>query len=196
MASTRRRGSEARTTETTSARRKMRSRPTPRWLEQGSDLDEIARRRCLMLLTVLSGERPVSEVIAELAISRGTYYQLEDRALRAMLTALTPGVSAETPEASPARRIAQLEQKVTRLERDKRRLERLLLLTRKVVAVGPVKTSAGGRPPSRSTRRGKSASSGSKKKTRTPTTTKTSTAASKSTPPAASIPTSDGADAS
>jgi hypothetical protein len=121
-------------------KRKHRARPTPRWL-QGADLDEMGKRRCLLMLSVLSGERPVTDVIEEAQISRQMYYQLEERALRAMLLALTPGAS-EPGAAEPAKRIAELEQKVSQLEADKRRGERLLLLTRKVIK-GPMKLAMG-----------------------------------------------------
>jgi transposase-like protein len=92
------------------------------------------------VLSVLSGEKPVTAAIAELGISRPLYYQLESKALIAMLTALAPGASASTSpnEATPAHRVAALEQKVSELEQDKRRLERLLFLTRKVLPPGPV----------------------------------------------------------
>jgi hypothetical protein len=101
----------------------------------------MAKRRCLLVLSVLSGERPVSDVIEEAEISRPMYYQLEERALRAMLTALTPGAS-EPGATEPAKRIAELEQRVEQLEADKRRGERLLLLTRKVLK-GPMKLAVG-----------------------------------------------------
>ena len=126
-------------------RRKHRSRPTPTWLLEQQDLDEIARRRCLMVLSVLSGETPVSDAIVEAQISRGTYYHLEERALRAMLEALKPGAEAKSePSELPAqRRVAELEAKLSQLEKEKRRSERLLLLTRKMVKAGPMKTGAG-----------------------------------------------------
>ena len=126
--------------------RKLRSRPTPRWLKDpSSPLEEMARRRCLMVLAVLSGEQPVSEAIAQAQISRGTYYKLESQALKAMLGALQPGAEASSAGEGPAQRIAQLETKVKRLEQDKRRSDRLLFLTRQVVKPGPMK-SAPGRP--------------------------------------------------
>ena len=71
-------------------RGKHRSRPTPKWLLTSEDLDQIAQQRCLMVLSVLSGETPVTEAIAQAGISRATYYQLETRALSAMLRALGP----------------------------------------------------------------------------------------------------------
>jgi hypothetical protein len=123
---------------------RRRARTTPSWLLERKDLDEMARRRCMMVLTVLSGERAVTDVIEEVQISRGTYYQLEERALKAMLAALMPG-GEQAPSESPAARIAELEQKVATLERHKRRSERLLLLTRKLMKPGPMK-GAPGRP--------------------------------------------------
>ncbi|HTD57752.1 MAG TPA: hypothetical protein VK672_02555 [Solirubrobacteraceae bacterium] len=154
---------------------RRRARPTPGWLLERKDLDDIARRRCLMVLSVLSGERAVTDVIEEAQIARGTYYQLEERALKAMLGALMPGGEQAASE-SPAARIAQLEAKVATLEREKRRGERLLLLTRKVVKAGSMKSRAG-RPRKTSserssTKRGRKSSPGSK----TPTSANTSSA--------------------
>lgn len=139
-------GSVDRRTESMPSRReRRRPRPTPRWLVEKQDLDEVARRRCLLVLSVLSGERPVTDVIEEAQISRGTYYQLEERALNAMLLALLPGTTAPgAPGADlAARRIEELEAKVTQLEQEKRRAERLLLLTRKVMKPGTVKAAQG-----------------------------------------------------
>lgn len=93
-----------------------------------------------MVLSVLSGEKPVTQAIAELGISRPLYYQLESKALIAMLSALAPGASSSSSpdEATPAARVAELEERISALEQDKRRLERLLFLTRKVLPPGPV----------------------------------------------------------
>jgi len=107
-----------------------------------------------MVLSVLSGEKPVTDAIGEAGISRATYYHLETRVLSAMLRALGPGAE-ETEDGSPQRQLAKLEQKVKLLEQGKRRAERLLLMTRRVM--GPVKTrlTTSGRSPSRSSRRRK-----------------------------------------
>jgi hypothetical protein len=123
-------------------RRKPRRRPVPRWLHKSQDLDAIARSRCLLVLSVLSGEKAVTEAIGEAKISRPGYYALETRALRAMLTALNPlgGVRDDgTPDLAAAScRIRELECKATKLEQDKRRAERLLLMTRKSLRRGPM----------------------------------------------------------
>jgi hypothetical protein len=122
-------------------RRKGRPRPTPKWLRGANDVDQVARSRCLLLLSVLSGEVPVSQAIATAKISRATYYHWETRALRAVLTALNP-LTASAPDGSAdlsaaTARIAQLESAVKRLEQDKRRSQRLLLLTRKAMRGTP-----------------------------------------------------------
>lgn len=138
-----RRGSSTPSPKPAKAPRPLRARPTPRWVAKRDDLDEMARRRCLMVLSVLSGEKPVTEVITELGISRPAYYQLETKALMAMLAALAPGAVSTSEAAIPTRRIAQLETQVNELVRDKRRLERLLYLTRKLVKPGPVTAGPG-----------------------------------------------------
>lgn len=123
-------------------RRKPRRRAVPRWLAKSQDLDAIARSRCLLVLSVLSGEKAVTEAIGEAKISRPGYYALETRALRAMLTALNPlgGVRDDgMPDLAAAScRITELERKATKLEQDKRRAERLLLMTRKSLRRGPM----------------------------------------------------------
>ena len=135
---------------TKDSRRRHRPRPTPRWLKAQQDLDDTARRRTLLVLSVLSGETPVTDAIAQAQVSRGLYYQLEERALRAMLRALTPGQQEETGSSTGAdgylKRIGELEARLKLLETEKRRAERLLLLTRKVLPKGRV-SSGRGRPP-------------------------------------------------
>ena len=71
-----------------------------------------------MLLSVLSGETAVTDAIEAAQISRPMYYQLEERALKAMLKALTPGTEpspASGPDPASARRIVELETKVKQL---------------------------------------------------------------------------------
>ena len=123
-------------------KRRHRPRPTPKWLKQKEELDEIAQRRTLMILEVLSGQKPVTDAIEEAEISRGHYYQLEERALKAMLEAMEPGTGPGRPPETTTR-LLQLEEKVKELETDKRRLERLLSMTRKVLRPGPLKTAQG-----------------------------------------------------
>lgn len=151
--------------KTTDSRRTRRTRPTPKWLSEQQDIDELARRRCLMILSVLSGERAVTEVILEAGISRQSYYDLETRALHAMLHALVPGSGSETGATSAEKRLVELERRVKQLQTEKRRSERLLLLTRKVMRTSKSKatTRKSSRKRPSSTTRGSKPSAASKK---------------------------------
>lgn len=130
--------------------RKHRRRAVPRWLKSSKEVEALARSRCLMLLSVLSGEVPVTDAIAQAKISRATYYQLETRALQAMLAAMNPlaaSASSGAADLSAAMsRIEQLEKVVQRLQQDKRRSQRLLLLTRKSIRT-PLRAPRRGRRP-------------------------------------------------
>jgi hypothetical protein len=130
--------------------RKHRSRPVPKWLLKSQDLDAFARSRCLLVLSVLSGEQAVTDAIRQAKLSRPAYYKLETRALQAMLTALNPlaarPVRAQSEATGVARRIEGLEARVTVLLQEKRRAERLLMLTRKSLRM-PALKGRRGRPP-------------------------------------------------
>jgi hypothetical protein len=132
-----------------------------------------------MVLSVLSGEKAVTDAVEQANISRQLYYQLETKALHAMLRALAPGAEPTgTPGADGyLKRISELEEQVKRLQQDKRRSERLLFLTRKVVKKGPLSSETRGRP-----RKAKSSS--------TRPGAGSSTTTSSSSPPTASEPTS------
>lgn len=127
----------------------------------------MARRRCLMVLSVLSGEKPVTDAILEAGISRGLYYQLEEKALRAMLRALAPGAISEAAGTNGAdgmlKRIGELEAQLKQAQQERRRTDRLLYLTRKMVKPGKVASPNRGRPKTArsSMRRGARSSTGS-----------------------------------
>jgi hypothetical protein len=155
-------------------RREPRRRGIPRWLSGRKDLDQVAQRRTLLILSVLSGHTPVTTAIAEHGISRPLYYQLETKALVGMMRALIPGANtASSPdEATPMRQVVELEEKVSRLEQENRRLERLLFIARKVLPEGPIAfpQKRGRKPGRRSTNGGLAPSPASKKPASSPTT--------------------------
>ena len=130
--------------------RKHRPRAIPKWLERSTEIEAIARSRCLMVLSVLSGETPVTDAIEQAKIARATYYKLESRALNAMLGAMNPLASPNANGAADLSaamgQIGALEAKLKRLEQEKRRAERLLLLTRKTIRA-PLTTGRRGRWP-------------------------------------------------
>jgi hypothetical protein len=59
--------------------------------------DDLPRRRAEVILQVRSGRITATEGAALLEISRKSYYQWEDRALQAMLAALTDGSPGRPP---------------------------------------------------------------------------------------------------
>ena len=160
-----------RTTTTTDSkadrRREPRSRGMPRWLTGRTDLDQVAQRRTMLILSVLSGHTPVTTAIAEHGISRPLYYQLETKGLVGMMRALIPGANAAASpgDATPMRQVVELEERVARLERENRRLERLLFFAKKVLPSGPVAMPErrGRKPGRRSTSAGPAPSPCSKK---------------------------------
>ena len=145
----------------------------PRWLTGRKDLDQVAQRRTLLILSVLSGHTPVTTAIAEHGISRPLYYQLETKGVLGMMKALVPGSNATSnpDEATPMQQVVELEEKVARLEQENRRLERLLLLAKKVVPPGPIAfpQRRGRKPGRKSTSAGPAPLPGSKKSTATAT---------------------------
>jgi hypothetical protein len=178
MAASKQRGGVARNRR----RRRKTSARKPRWIFQTKDLDLIAQRRCLMILSVLSGEKSVEDASREADIIPALYYQLEKKALTAMLASLVPGA---TKDGSPAPVLAQMETRIRELETTKRRLERLLFLTRMTVKPGPMTHGKRGRPRTRPA----SEDDGSPRSQRSRA--KSSTKAAKGPPP--STPTPDGA---
>src|SRR5205814_5499675 len=124
------------------ARRKHRARPTPRWLLQRQELDEVAKRRCLMVLEVLSGAKPVTDVIGDGQMSRATYYKLEERALGGMLRALSPTAGPDGADgqalAEALARVEELEGKLAKAEQDRRRSDKPYGMARQRVQVGPL----------------------------------------------------------
>jgi hypothetical protein len=148
-------------------RKEPRRRGVPRWLTGRKDLDQVAQRRTMLILSVLSGHVPVTTAIAEHGISRPLYYQLETKGLVGMMRALVPGANGATSpdDATPMRQLVELEEKVARLEQENRRLERLLLLAKRILPTGPVAfpQKRGRKPGRRSTNAGLGPSPASKR---------------------------------
>jgi hypothetical protein len=163
-----------------------------------TDLDAVARSRVLMVLSVLSGEKPVTSAIEEAGISRGFYYQLETKALNAMLLALAPGADSDaSPDATGLhQRIKDLEDKLSRAEQAQRRAERMLYVQRKLTGAGPMKTNRG-RPAKKTTSSTHTGRKGWRSLKTSTATIKTPSTTRSTKPPASSpsIPTPDGASA-
>jgi len=138
-----------------SAKRPLRRRRSPRphwprWLSSPAGQQQMARARCLMILSVLAGQKTVSEAIADSKITRALYYQLEMKALHGMMTALDPLSNTpmnEREELTLMRaRLKALGLQVKQLTQRKRSAERLLQLVLKSNRT-PLKSPHRGRPP-------------------------------------------------
>lgn len=107
----------------------------PTLLKNPGQQQAMAHGRCLMLLAVLSGQKTVSEAIQEAKITRALYYQLEDRALKAMLRALDPLPEGRTSEGQELRlvkrKLRSMSLQIKHLTQRKRSAERLLRLVLK-----------------------------------------------------------------
>jgi hypothetical protein len=120
----------ARASRAAVGRPKHQPHALPKWFQSSPQLQAVARSRCLMVLSVLSGEKSVSDAVARAKISHNMYYQMERRALNAILVALHPH-SRWAQQGALQERIKQLEAQLKRLGQQKRRSQRLLLLMRK-----------------------------------------------------------------
>jgi hypothetical protein len=122
----------------------------PRWLLNPGTSQAIGHARCLMILSVLSGQKTVKEVIEEAKICRTLYYQLESKALQGMVRALNPMTSETASDRRELRRaqarIRTLNAQVKLLTQRKRSVERLLRLMVKSSQV-PLNTARRGRRP-------------------------------------------------
>jgi hypothetical protein len=122
----------------------------PKWLLQPDQAQAIAHGRCLMVLAVLSGQKTVKEAIGEQKICRTLYYQLESRALKGMVRALSPARSESGNERRELRRaqatVRRLRGQLTLVMQRKRSLERLLSMVLKTNRVS-INTARRGRRP-------------------------------------------------
>lgn len=108
---------------------------TPKSLARVNPGSAVAHEQCLMILSVLSGQRTVSEVIEAAKMPRNVYYRMEDRALAGMMAGLDPAqssVHSDSFELRHARReIRVLTAQVKSLTQRKRAAERLLRMVLK-----------------------------------------------------------------
>jgi transposase len=84
---------------------------------------ELARERALVILRVRSGAMTAKQGAQALGVSRKTYYQWEERALKAMALALEnrvtgrPSVSTDEEKETLRQRIRELEKKLALAEK-------------------------------------------------------------------------------
>lgn len=102
-----------------SATRRVRA---TKGLARGMKVDEVdlaARRRAACVLEVLAGVRSPEEAAMALEVQLGTYFQIEERALRGLLSSCGPQPRGRAPDYAKAleesrRRVGELEREVQR----------------------------------------------------------------------------------
>lgn len=108
----------------------------------GIEGNETAKKRAWMVLSVLSGQVGVSEAVREEKISPSRYYQLETKALKGMVYALSPeeGQARGTMQ----ERLERAQRKLAKLEEEQARQRQLLRMARKMWGTGSLGTASQG----------------------------------------------------
>jgi hypothetical protein len=117
-----------------------RVRHTPGGAKLGSEAGPEAKRLAAAILEVLAGLRTPSQAAEVLAISLPRYFQIETRALQALVAACAPkprgrGRSAE-------KEVAALAREQERLKRELSRQQTLLRLAQRTIGLAPPKPPA------------------------------------------------------
>ena len=118
-----------------------------------------AKRMLALLLEALGGLRTTQEAAAGMGVALVRYYQLETRALQAMLEALEPRPKGRRPK-TEAQCQAEHAQETRQLTRELRRYKSLCRSLQRTVGVAPSASSSPTRSPGRKTRRVRQASRG------------------------------------
>jgi hypothetical protein len=107
-------------------------KPLQKWNRPVITGSDQAKRQAAVILEVVSGTRGAQEGSEVLGISSMRYYQLEERALQGMVTALEP--RAKGPRVpSPEETLRRVEKERERMKREVGRLQTLLRMVRKSV---------------------------------------------------------------
>jgi hypothetical protein len=108
-------------------------------LGQGASAE--ARRLAAAVLEVLAGARAPAEAASALGLSLVRYYQVEARALRALVAGCEAKPRGRSP--SLAKELALLRQENARLGREAARQQALLRAAQRAVGLAPPRTAAG-----------------------------------------------------
>ncbi len=94
----------------------------------GIESDEASKKRVWTVLQVLSGQMGISEAAKAAQISPNRYYQLEQKAVHAMLLAMSPTQG----RGQPMQRLQKMEKRSVALEQENARQKQLLRMARKL----------------------------------------------------------------
>jgi|GEM_PF-3394627 len=98
--------------------------------------------RVRVFLAASIGELPVRQACAQLGISRQRFYELEDRAVAAFLTALVPRKGGRPAKASDPS--ADLQRRLGALERENKKLWLYIKVLQKLAGIGERGKKSGG----------------------------------------------------
>lgn len=109
---------------------------------EGVQAEEVAKKRAWAVLQVLSGQMGVTEAAQAGQISVPRYYQLEQKAVVAMVQALSPG--APGGRGTAQEQLGRAKKRLEALETEQARQRQLMRLARKLW--GPLADPTVGRP--------------------------------------------------
>ena len=95
-----------------------------------------ANKLALAILDVLAGARPPSEAAEAAGLSLPRYYQLEQRALEAIVRSCEP--RPKGPPKNPERQAARLERQIQRLTQELSRHQALLRAAQRTIGLAPL----------------------------------------------------------
>ncbi len=137
-----------------------KSRPhTPGGAGLGKDVDPVAQRQAAAILEVLAGVRTPGQAAEALGISLPRYYQIETRAMQALVASCVPRPRGRGRNAD--KEVASLRRQQEQLQRELSRQQTLLRLAQRTIGLTPPK-------PSTDKPGGKDKDKGSKKRRRRP----------------------------
>jgi hypothetical protein len=122
------------------AERKSRRRFTPGGVALGKEASREAQRLAAAILQVLAGARTPGQAAEALGVSLPRYFQLETRAMQALVAGCE--VRPRGPGPSAAKELAALQRQHERLQRELSRQQTLVRLAQRTIGLAPAKADA------------------------------------------------------
>jgi hypothetical protein len=124
----------------TAGSKASRARHTPGGVGLGKDAGPEAQRVAAAILEVLAGVRTPAQAAEALGISQPRYFQLETRAMQALVASCLPRPRGARPSAQ--RELTALKRQHERLQRELSRQQTLLRLAQRTIGLAPPKPAA------------------------------------------------------
>src|SRR6516225_4136383 len=137
-----------------SSARKSRCRHTPGGATLGKDAGHEAQRLAAAILEVLAGVRTPSQAAEALGVSQARYFQIETRAMQALVAGCEP--RPRGPGRNADQELAALQRQHERLQRELSRQQTLVRLAQRTIGLPPPRApvdKSGGKDKSKKRRR-------------------------------------------